>query len=62
MLNQQEKIKVTNLKSINLMDNLFIIENLKKVTRILPILKIQIYQKEISLIINRDHLLIVLFF
>jgi len=44
------------------MDNLFITENLKKVTKLLPILKIQIYQKEISLIINKNDLLIVLFF
>lgn len=44
------------------MTNLFIIENLKKITKILPVYKIQIYQKEISIIINKDHLLFNLFF
>ena len=44
------------------MNNLFIVENLKKITKLLPILKIQIYQKEISLIVNKSHLLIILFF
>lgn len=44
------------------MSNLFIVENLKKITKLLPILKIQIHKKEISLIIDKNHLLIVLFF
>lgn len=44
------------------MNNLFIAENLKRITKVLPILKIQIYQKEISIVVKRDHLLLVLFF
>ena len=44
------------------MNNLFIVENLKVIAKILPILKIQIHQKEISFIIKKNHLLIVLAF
>lgn len=44
------------------MNNLFIVENLKVITKILPILKIQIYQKEVSIIIKREHLIPVLTF
>ena len=44
------------------MNNLFIAENLKVMTKVLPILKIQIHQKEISLIVKRDHLIPVLTF
>lgn len=59
MQNQHEKTKLINNKN---MSNLFIVENLKKLTKLLPILKIQIYQKEISLIIDKNYLLTVLFF
>jgi hypothetical protein len=34
------------------MNNLFIAENLKIITKVLPILKIQIHQKEISLFVK----------
>jgi len=44
------------------MNNLFIAENLKVITKVLPILKIQIHQKEISLIIKNNHLIPVLTF
>ena len=44
------------------MNNLFIAENLKVMTKVLPVLKIQIHQKEISLIVKRDHLIPVLTF
>ena len=44
------------------MNNLFIVESLKVITKILPILKIQIYQKEVSIIIKREHLIPVLTF
>ena len=44
------------------MNNLFIVENLKHITKILPVLKIQIYQKEICIIVDKNYLLIVLFF
>ena len=54
----QEKINVFE----NYMNNLFIAENLKVITKVLPVLKIQIHQKEISLIVKRNHLLPVLFF
>lgn len=44
------------------MNNLFIAENLKVITKVLPILKIQMHQKEISLVIRRNHLLPILLF
>lgn len=44
------------------MNNLFIAENLKVITKVLPILKIQIHQKEISLVVRRNHLILVLTF
>ena len=44
------------------MNNLFIAENLKVIMKVLPILKIQIHQKEISLIVRRNHLIPVLTF
>ena len=44
------------------MNNLFIAENLKVITKVLPILKVQIHQKEISLIIRNKHLIPVLTF
>jgi NADH/F420H2 dehydrogenase subunit C len=44
------------------MNNLFIAENLKVITKVLPILKIQIHQNEISLVIRRNHLIPVLTF
>lgn len=44
------------------MNNLFIAENLKIITKTLPILKVQIYQKEVSLIVRREHLIPILFF
>jgi NADH/F420H2 dehydrogenase subunit C len=44
------------------MNNLFIAENLKIITKVLPVLKTQIHQKEISLVIKQKHLLSVLIF
>lgn len=44
------------------MNNLFIAENLKNITKTLPILKIQIHQKEISLLVKNEHLISVLIF
>jgi len=44
------------------MNNLFIAENLKNITKVLPVLKIQIHQREISLIVRRNHLIPVLTF
>lgn len=44
------------------MNNLFIAENLKVITKVLPILKIQIHQNEVSLIVRRNHLIPVLTF
>lgn len=44
------------------MNNLFFAENLKTVTKILPILKVQTHQKEISFIIRNIHLISVLTF
>ena len=58
MQSLQEKVNVFK----NYMNNLFIAENLKVITKVLPILKIQIHQKEISLIVKRNHLLPVLLF
>lgn len=44
------------------MNNLFITENLKVITKVLPILKIQVHQKEISLIVRKNHLIPILTF
>ena len=44
------------------MNNLFIIENLKNLTKILPILKIQIHKQEISFIVKRNHVIQILHF
>nr|QYB23156.1 NADH dehydrogenase subunit 9 [Nitzschia traheaformis] len=44
------------------MNNLFIVENLKNITKTLPILKIQIHQKEISLLVKNEHLIPTLIF
>lgn len=44
------------------MNNLFIVENLKTITKVLPILKFQVHQKELSIIIKKDHLIPVLLF
>jgi hypothetical protein len=44
MQNLQENINAFK----NYMNNLFIAENLKIITKILPILKIQVHQNEIS--------------
>ena len=44
------------------MNNLFIAENLKTITKVLPILKVQIHQKEVSLIVKNAHLISVLTF
>lgn len=59
MQNLQKKINV--FKNIK-MNNLFIAENLKIITKVLPILKIQIHQKEITLVVKRDHLIPTLIF
>ena len=57
----QNLLRKTNVFNFN-MNNLFIAENLKVITKVLPILKIQIHQKEISLIVKRNHLIPVLTF
>lgn len=44
------------------MNNLFFIENIKKLPKMLPILKIQFFQKEICLIVNKTFILSSLFF
>jgi NADH/F420H2 dehydrogenase subunit C len=44
------------------MNNLFIAKNLKTINKILPIFKIQVHQKDISLIVKKPHLLNTLFF
>ena len=44
------------------MNNLFISENLKVMAKTLPILKIQIHQKEFSIIVKNQHLIPVLLF
>jgi NADH/F420H2 dehydrogenase subunit C len=44
------------------MNNLFIAENLKVITKVLPIFKIQVHQNEISLVVKRNHLIPVLIF
>jgi NADH dehydrogenase (ubiquinone) Fe-S protein 3 len=44
------------------MKNLFIIENLKTITKILPIVKIQIHQKEISIVIKNQYIISTLLF
>lgn len=46
----------------NSMKNLFVIENLKTITKILPILKIQIHQQETSVVIQNKHLISTLIF
>lgn len=58
MQNLQEKID--DFK--NYMNNLFIAENLKVITKVLPVLKIQVHQNEISLIVKRNYLIPVLIF
>jgi NADH/F420H2 dehydrogenase subunit C len=59
MQNQREKIESSKIYKMN---NLFIAKNLKIITKVLPILKIQIHQKEISLVIKNEHLVPVLTF
>jgi NADH/F420H2 dehydrogenase subunit C len=44
------------------MNNLFIAENLKVISKVLPILKIQIHQKDISIVVKNEHLINVLNF
>ena len=44
------------------MKNLFIVENLKNITKTLPILKIQIHQDEISILVRNQHLIPVLIY
>jgi NADH/F420H2 dehydrogenase subunit C len=44
------------------MNNLFIAENLKVISKVLPILKIQIHQKDISIVVKNEHLVNVLNF
>ena len=44
------------------MNNLLIVENLKVIKKVLPILKIQIHQNDISIVIKKTHLLNTLFF
>jgi NADH/F420H2 dehydrogenase subunit C len=59
MQNLREKIESSKIYKMN---NLFIAKNLKIITKVLPILKIQIHQKEISLVIKNEHLVPVLTF
>jgi NADH/F420H2 dehydrogenase subunit C len=63
-LNQVEKINVCNACMLNKkrMSNLFIVENLKKMTKVVPILKLQIHQNDISLIVKKNQLINVLSF
>ena len=49
-------------KLIFCMNKKFIIKNLKKITKILPILKIQIHQNEISLLVKHHNLTSILIF
>ena len=58
MQNLQENINIFKID----MNNLFIAENLKIITKTLPIFKIQVHQNEISFIIKRNHLIPVLLF
>ena len=58
MQNLQENINAFK----NYMNNLFIAENLKIITKLLPILKIQVHQNEISFVVKRNHLIKVLVF
>ena len=44
------------------MNNLLIAENLKTIKKVLPILKIQIHQNDISIVVKKTHLLNTLFF
>lgn len=44
------------------MNNLFIVENLKTISKVLPIIKIQIHQKDISIVVKQDFLLSTLLF
>ena len=44
------------------MNNLLIAENLKVIKKVLPILKIQIHQNDISIVVKKTHLLNTLFF
>jgi NADH/F420H2 dehydrogenase subunit C len=44
------------------MKNLFVLENFKTITKILPILKIQIHKQQISIIIKNKHLISTLIF
>ena len=44
------------------MKNFFIVENLKNITKTLPILKIQIHQDEISILVRNQHLIPVLIY
>lgn len=44
------------------MNDLFIIKNLKRISKLLPVFKIQIHQKDISIIVRKEFLLPVLIF
>lgn len=44
------------------MNNLFIAENLKILYKVLPILKIQIHQKDISILVKKNDLINILYF
>jgi NADH/F420H2 dehydrogenase subunit C len=44
------------------MNHLFIAENLRVISKVLPILKIQIHQKDISIVVKNEHLINVLNF
>jgi len=59
---QSQLEKPDGFKKRSKMNNLFITENLKVITKVLPIFKIQVHQKEISLIVRKNHLIPVLTF
>ena len=44
------------------MNNLFIAENLKLITKTIPVFKVQVHQKEISIIVKKNHLIPALLF
>jgi NADH/F420H2 dehydrogenase subunit C len=61
--NQVEKINECNARTLKKrMSNLFIVENLKKLAKVVPILKLQIHQNDVSLIVKKNQLINVLSF
>lgn len=62
MQNLHVKIKEITKIIYLYMNNLFIVENLKKISKLIPILKIQLHQKDISIVIKKEFLLPILTF